>query len=58
MDGGRHNCHDLFKRRSAGRTITLTIVGDSGGYAVNHEDKAEGDNTITYADGEVTYSTV
>jgi hypothetical protein len=52
-----HNCHQLFKNRSKGRTITVVITGDHAGYAVNHNGNRFGaTGTITYKDGVATYS--
>jgi hypothetical protein len=51
-----HNCHELFIRQSAGRTITLTVSGDHAGYAANHERAFGATGTITYNNGAVTYT--
>ena len=50
-----HDCHELFRRQSVGRTITLTITGDHGGYARNHDRAFGATGTIVYSDGEVEY---
>lgn len=52
----KHNCHELFKKKSAGRTIKLKVTDDHGGYAKNHDKHFGEKGTITYADGVVTYS--
>ncbi len=49
-----HDCHALFTRKSAGRTITLTVTGDKGGYAKNHDLDFGATGTIVYADGTTT----
>jgi hypothetical protein len=54
-DEARHDCHALFIRESAGRTITLTVTGDKGGYAKNHGLDFGATGTITYDNGNVTY---
>lgn len=51
-----HNCHDLFIRKSAGRTITITITGDKAGYALNYGRKLGATGTITYTNGVQTIS--
>src|SRR5437868_14307273 len=51
-----HDCHRLFTNRSAGRTITVTVAGDHGGYAKNHGKNFGDTGTITYARGVVTYA--
>ena len=48
--------HRLFTNRSAGRTITVTVAGDHGGYAKNHGKNFGDTGTITYARGVVTYT--
>jgi hypothetical protein len=50
-----HNCHRIFILRSAGRTITVEVTGDHGGYAKNHGRDFGSTGTITYANGAVTY---
>lgn len=50
-----HDCHALFIKESAGRTITLTISGDHGGYAANHGFDFGHTGTITYDNGVATY---
>lgn len=56
VNEGRHDCHGLFVNKSAGRTITVTITEDHGGYAASHGQAFGSTGTITYADGNVTYS--
>ncbi len=51
-----HNCHNLFKTKSIGRTITVNITGDHAGYAVMHGKKFGATGTITYANGVITYT--
>jgi len=51
-----HNCHELFRRNSAGRTITVTVTEDHGGYAANHGKPMGTIGTITYTNGVVAYS--
>lgn len=51
-----HNCHELLRRQSVGRRIVLTITDDHGGYARNHGREFGATGTITYNDGEATYS--
>ena len=48
-------CHPLLIEKSAGRTITLTITGDKGGYSADHGADAQGHNTIVYNNGNATY---
>lgn len=51
-----HNCHELLRRSSIGRTITVEITDDHGGYAANHDQAFGSTGTITYSNGEVSYS--
>ncbi|MEW6982678.1 hypothetical protein AAD001_08505 [Colwelliaceae bacterium 6471] len=51
-----HNCHDLFKRQSKDRTITVIVEDDHGGYAKNHGKEFGATGTITYVNGIVEYS--
>ncbi len=54
-----HDCHDLFTRHSQdapGRTITVVMTDDSGGYKASHAGAAAGHTTITYTNGVVAYS--
>ncbi len=46
-----HNCHELFIRKSAGRTITVIVEADHGGYAANHGLRFGSTGQIVYADG-------
>lgn len=50
-----HDCHELFRRQSIGRTITLTITGDHAGYSANHGQASGATGTIVYSDGEIEY---
>lgn len=51
-----HNCHNLFLQKSNGRTITVVVNEDHGGYAKNHGQHFGAKGTITYANGVATYS--
>lgn len=51
-----HNCHQLFKDQSAGRTITVSIGADHAGYARNHGKAFGATGTITYTNGAAVYS--
>ena len=50
-----HDCHQLFIKQSLGRTITLSITADHGGYARNHDKDFGATGTIIYHDGTVQY---
>lgn len=51
-----HDCHALFKKKSAGRTITVVINADHAGYAANHGRAFGATGTITYTKGVAVYS--
>lgn len=50
-----HDCHALFIEQSRGRTITVTITDDHGGYARNHDKIFGATGTIIYQRGTVAY---
>lgn len=50
-----HDCHALFISESQGRTITVTVTDDHGGYARNHDKVFGATGTIVYKHGKVTY---
>ncbi|MGJ8666986.1 MAG: hypothetical protein ACSHW7_11500 [Patiriisocius sp.] len=56
VDEGFHNCHQKFIDKSHGRTITVIVNDDHGGYAKNHGFDFGAMGTITYDRGNVTYS--
>jgi hypothetical protein len=49
-----HDCHNLFITKSSGRTITVNVTDDHGGYAANHGLAFGSTGTITYANGAAT----
>ena len=51
-----HNCHDLFIKQSAGRTITVVVDNDHAGYSANHGRKVNPTGTIVYNRGTVQYN--
>jgi hypothetical protein len=51
--GRHHDCHGLFQRKSKGRTIILTITGDSGGYSADHNMLIGATGKITYTDSNI-----
>ena len=50
-----HNCHALFTRQSAGRTITLIVNDDHAGYAKNHDFDFDTIGKIIYSNGKIEY---
>ncbi len=48
-----HDCHELFRRKSEGRRITVEITDDHGGYARNHGKAFGSTGTIIYDNGNV-----
>ena len=50
-----HNCHALFIKKSIGRTITVVVTEDHGGYAPDHNKHFGETGTIVYNNGVVTY---
>ena len=54
--GHGHNCHGLFLRKSAGRTITVEVTDDRGGYAADHGKLYGSTGRIVYRNGVASYT--